>query len=147
MARAAILGRAHPMPGRLALFAAIGTLCTVLFTVCYALFRAWLPPLAANALALSATAALNFALNRALTFRASAGELRRQVVLYAVAYAAGLGASTLALSLLLAVSGHPAGLAELLLALAASGVATLVRYAAMSRWVFPVGGAKEAAGR
>ena len=125
--------------GRLAVFAAIGLLCTVLFTVCYALLRPGLPPLAANALALSATETLNFALNRVITFRARAGDIRRQAALYAVAYGAGLGASTATLSLLLALAGHPAGRFELALALAASGVATLVRYVAMSRWVFAVG--------
>lgn len=124
---------------RFAIFAAVGLFCTVLFTACYALLRPGLPPLAANALALSATAGVNFALNRAITFRARAGDIRRQAALYAVAYGVGLGASTATLSLLLALARHPAGLFELVLALAASGVATLVRYVAMSRWVFTVG--------
>lgn len=133
--------------GRFAVFAAIGLLCTVLFTVCYALLRPGLPPLAANALALSATATLNFALNRVVTFRARAGGIRRQAARYAAAYGVGLGASTATLSALLALAGHPAGLFELMLALAASGVATLVRYVAMSRWVFAVGKAGVRAGR
>ena len=51
-------------------------------------------------------------------------------------YLFGLGASSVALWAALELFGHPAGRAELVLALAAGVFATVLRYLMLNRWVF-----------
>jgi putative flippase GtrA len=126
----------HLLSTELANFAAIGVASTVLFALAYHVLRAWVPPLAANTLALTSTAGLNFAANRWLTFRSRPGRLLRQAWQYFVAYLFGLGVSTLALLTFLSLWRQPARDVELTAALLSSGLATAVRYVAMSRWVF-----------
>ena len=121
-------------PRELASFAAVGMVCTLLFALAYDAARTWLPPLAANCLALTATAGLNFAANRWLTFRGRGAGLLHDAWQYTVCYVAGLGASSLALALLLEVHASPSF--ELFAALAASGLATVIRYLSLSLWVY-----------
>lgn len=135
--------RAHPRPViRLAVFGAIGIACTAAFSLLYVVFRAWMPALAANALALSCTLTVNFLANRWFTFGAHAGSLWRQFAGYLVAYALGMAASTAAFSLALYIAGPSGHQEEMLLALAAGVAATIVRFVLMARWVFraPAGG-------
>lgn len=121
---------------RLAAFGAIGIACTVAFSLLYVVFRAWMPALAANALALSCTLTVNFLANRWFTFGAHAGSLWRQFAGYLVAYALGMAASTVAFSLALHIAGPSGHREEMVLALAAGVAATIVRFALMSCWVF-----------
>lgn len=124
-------------PREVASFAAIGIVCTLLFALAYDASRAWFPPLAANCLALTSTAGLNFAANRWLTFRGRGGGLARDGWQYALCYVIGLAASSLALAVFLALWAEPPHGAEIAAALAASGVATAIRYVALTLWVFP----------
>jgi putative flippase GtrA len=117
-------------------FAAIGLVCTLLFLLAYHVARRWLPPLAANSLALTSTAGLNFFANRVYTFRVRTGSIAKQAARYFVCYLLGLGASSLALGVFVTLWQHAPRAAELLAALAASGLATVIRYVAMSSWVF-----------
>jgi 4-amino-4-deoxy-L-arabinose transferase-like glycosyltransferase/putative flippase GtrA len=118
-------------------FAFIGLLCTGAYALLYtALRHTGLGALSANALALTATMGVNFAANRRYSFKASHGPLATQLASYTVAYLIGLGASSVALALLLALLGHPAGAVDTAVALTAGLVATGVRYALMRNWVF-----------
>jgi putative flippase GtrA len=121
----------------LASFAAIGLVCTVLFLVIYDLARPALAPLAANVVALSSTAGLNFLANRSLTFRGREGRLLTQAAQYFAFYLLALAISSLVLFSFLQVWNDPPHHIELMAALAASGIATLLRYLAMTLWVFP----------
>jgi len=121
---------------RLATFGAIGIACTVAFSLLYVVFRAWMPALAANALALSCTLVINFTANRWITFGAHAGSIWRQFAGYLVAYALGMAASTVAFSLALFIAGPSGHSEEMVLALAAGVAATIVRFALMTCWVF-----------
>lgn len=123
-------------PQELASFGAIGVICTLLFVLAYHFARNWLPPLAANSLALTSTAGLNFAANRWLTFRGRSGALLIQASQYFVSYVLGLGASSLALSSFLMLWDQPSRSVELTAALLSSGLATAIRYVAMTLWVF-----------
>jgi putative flippase GtrA len=93
-------------------------------------------PLEANLGALSSTLLINFAANRRLTFHAHSGRLLPQAAAYALVYLIGLGASSAALWLALEFFRHPSGLAELALAVGASGAATVIRFTMLTRWVF-----------
>ena len=121
---------------RLLSFAVIGVICTVAFAGVFWGLRHVTGPLQANLGALSSTLLLNFAANRRLTFRAHRGPLLPQATAYAAVYLVGLGASSVVLSLLLDAFHHPTGLTEVALATGASGVATVARYAMLTRWVF-----------
>jgi putative flippase GtrA len=121
-------------------FVLVGVACTAAFALLYAGLRAaGLAPLAANAVALLATMGANFAANRHLTFDAGDGPLLRQLAGYAIAYALGLGASSLALAGLAATLGQPTGALDTACAVVAGLAATAVRFVLMRRWVFAGG--------
>lgn len=63
-------------PRQVASFATVGVICTLLYAVLYHIARTWLPPIAANALSITPTAALNFLANRSHTFRVRNGRSR-----------------------------------------------------------------------
>jgi len=117
-------------------FCLIGAFCTVAFAALYNVFRGMTGPLESNLIALGLTMGVNFAANRAFTFRATTGPLRRQMVRYAVAYLIGLGASTAVLDLGLRIAGQPSRREETLIALGSGVVATVIRFVLMSNWVF-----------
>ena len=123
--------------GELGSFVAVGLACTAAYALLYTLLRTETTDLVANALALLLTMGANFEANRRFTFTASTGSRRRQIAGYAAAYAIGLGASSLALVVLLAALGHPGGVENTATALAAGLVATVIRFVLMRRWVFP----------
>jgi putative flippase GtrA len=120
----------------LASFVAVGVVCTLLFALAYDGLRTWLAPLAANCLALTTTAGLNFVANRWLTFRGRGGPLLRDAWQYALCYVVGLGASSLALAVILSAHASPSQHFEVSAALGTSGFATVVRYVSLSLWVF-----------
>ncbi len=123
--------------GRLARFACIGAVSTVAYAVLYTVLRGALTPLAANAVALLATAVANTAANRRLTFgrRGRSGIVRHHLGGLA-AFAAGLAVTSAALAALAAVRPHPGRAGELAALLVAGGLATIVRYVLLRRWVF-----------
>ncbi|MEO8540177.1 MAG: GtrA family protein [bacterium] len=144
------LGSPHmrdlPISPRLLSFAVIGVVCTVAFGGIFWALRQFTGPIEANFGALSSTIIFNFAANRRLTFRAHRGPIARQAAAYAVVYVVGLGASSAALWLVLELFSHPTGFTEVVLATGASGVATVARYAMLTRWVFPAKRLTDAAG-
>lgn len=121
---------------KLATFAAIGVVCTVAFALLFSALRHVTGPIGSNIGAYTATVGLNFTANRRLTFRAQDGDLKTQAAGYGAVYLFGLGASSVALWAALELFGHPAGRAELVLALAAGVFATVLRYLMLNRWVF-----------
>jgi putative flippase GtrA len=123
---------------RLIVFGAIGAVCTVAYAALYALCRHACGPAVANVLALIPSMALNFWANRAFTFRDARGPLTRQLGLYLVAYAIGIGASSLFFAILLAAAHPRRVFAEAAVGIIAGLAATVVRYVLMSRWVFVV---------
>jgi glycosyltransferase involved in cell wall biosynthesis len=121
---------------RLRSFATIGVLSTVAYAVLYGALRDGMQPLPANALALLVTAVANTAANRRLTFghRGRAGAAGHHLGGIA-AFAAGLAITSAALAAVAAVDAHPGRVAELAAVLTASVVATIARYALLSRWL------------
>lgn len=122
---------------KLTTFALIGVTCTVAFACIFSALRHVTGPLGANFGALTATAGLNFAANRRLTFGVRGGSLAAQATGYGAVYLFGLVASSAVLWAALETFDHPEGRFELLLALGASAVATVLRYLMLNRWVFP----------
>ncbi|MBE7519596.1 MAG: GtrA family protein [Thermoflexaceae bacterium] len=117
-------------------FALIGAVCTVAFVGLYALGRVYLDPLVANVVALTLTMAFNFGANRRYTFKDTGDALAIQGARYGAAYLLGLGASTLTLHTALSLVHEPRQFVETLLAVGSGGVATVIRFALMSAWVF-----------
>lgn len=126
----------RPAFDRLLSFAVIGVICTIAFAGVFWGLRHITGPMQANLGALSSTLLLNFAANRRLTFREHRGPLLQQAAAYGAVYFVGLGASSGVLWVVLALFDHPTGLTEVMLATGASGVATIARYAMLTRWVF-----------
>ncbi|MGD9933479.1 MAG: GtrA family protein [Dehalococcoidia bacterium] len=121
---------------RVLTFAAIGSASTAAFALLYAALREVAPPLVANALALVLTMGTNFLANRRYTFQVRGGSLLTHAIQYVVAYGLGLGGSTLALAIGLAIAQDPGRISETGIALAAGLVATVTRYVLLSVWVF-----------
>lgn len=123
-------------PRQVASFATVGVICTLLYAVLYHITRTWLPPIAANALAITSTAALNFLANRSHTFRVRNGPVARQAVQYFVLSVAAIGISSLVLFVFGLSWSEPSYAIEFAVALFASGLATVFRYVALTAWVF-----------
>lgn len=117
-------------------FAVIGIISTLAFVVLYAAARAFVGPLVANFVALTLTMLFNFAANRAYTFRARDGRWAVQGGQYLVAYLLGLGGSSGVLWASLELVSEPPRTVETLIAVAAGGVATVIRFVLLSAWVF-----------
>jgi len=131
-----VMGRGRDRARRFGAFAVIGFISTGAFVVIYAIARMGMAPLGANFTALSLTMLFNFAANRKYTFEATHGALHVQGVQYLAVYLLGLGASSAALHLSLMVFDDPARVMETLIAVAAGGVATVIRFMLLSAWVF-----------
>jgi putative flippase GtrA len=128
--------RARVISSRPLTFASIGVVCTLAYTVLFALLVQVVPPLAANAAALLTTMSVNFSANRWLTFRDATGRLRFHVAGYCLAYLVGLAASSAVLHLLLVSVPHETTAATTGLGLTSGAAATAVRYVLLSAWVF-----------
>lgn len=123
-------------PVTLGRFACVGAASTLAFIALYGAGRAVFPPLGANALALLVTMAFNFLANRSWTFRSRATSIGFEAPWYVAIYFAGLALSTLTLRALLSLEPAPSPVVEVGLALAAGGVATVTRFAALSLLVY-----------
>jgi putative flippase GtrA len=122
--------------GRLLNFTVIGAVCTILFAVLYDVFRTMATPVEANIAALSVTMPLNFAANRWLTFAGGSRSLWSEALQYGAVYLFGLACSSLVLAAALDVLPAPGATVETLIAIAAGGVATVIRFVLLSLWVF-----------
>ena len=119
-------------------FACVGAASTALFAVLYLGLRGTgIPALAANAICQLVTAVANTAVNRRVTFgiRGCARALRHQF-LGLVAFGAGLALTSLALVAMRAMYASPARSVEVSVVVAATILATLVRFFLYRAWVF-----------
>jgi putative flippase GtrA len=125
------------LPAQLLRFTIIGVLCTIAYVLLYLLFGAFLPNLAANAVAMGVTAVANTAANRRLTFGISgrAGAARHQMK-GLIAFAIGLALTSSALAALDAFSPRPGRPTEVAVLIGANLTATAIRFMLYRRWVF-----------
>jgi putative flippase GtrA len=132
---------------QLAGFVAVGAACTAGYVALYLLLRPVAPAQLANTVSLLVTAVASTAANRRFTFglRGRAGAVRHQARGLA-AFGAGLALTAAALAGLHAAVPRPGRVVEVAVLVAASLVATVVRFALYRGWVFR-GPAGERAGR
>jgi len=136
-ARAAAPGR-ESLLRQLLSFGLIGVASTLAYAVLYLVLRAAMPAQAANALSLLLTAVANTAANRRLTFgvRGAGGRLRVQSQ-GLVVFALGLAVTSGGLFLLRRYDPAANHAVELAVLIAASVVATLLRFVMFRAWIFP----------
>jgi putative flippase GtrA len=117
-------------------FAAIGVVSTLAYVALYSLLRASTSAVLANLIALAVTAVGNTAANRRLTFDVRGRDrLVTDQLAGLLAFAVALGITTGAVGLL-QVLAPKAGLpVELAVVVAASGVATIVRFILLRSWI------------
>jgi putative flippase GtrA len=130
-------GMARVARQQLPSFAAIGVVSTLAYLWLFWLLRSVMGAVAANALALLATALANTAANRRFTFGVTGrqGRLRQHLEGLAV-FGLGLALTTGALGLLERAGGTPSRAAELAALVAANAAATLLRFVLLRSWVF-----------
>ncbi|RIK07245.1 MAG: glycosyl transferase [Acidobacteria bacterium] len=129
--------RSLPAAQRLLSFAIVGTLSTLLYLAGFALLRAHLSAMAANAICLVATTVLNTSINRRFTFGITGS---RHVLRHHVQAGIALGAAIALTSAALAAFGWIAPeagrLQELVVVVAANAAATVLRYILLNGWIF-----------
>jgi putative flippase GtrA len=125
------------LPGQVARFMGIGVVSLFAYVVIYLMLRIAMSAQMANAISLFLTAVANTAANRRITFgiRGNVHAARHQLQ-GAIAFGAGLALTALALAALHAVASGPSRIAELTVLIAASLVASLVRFVLYRSWVF-----------
>ena len=118
-------------------FAAIGLVSTLAYAVLFLLFADVLGSAVASAVALAVTAVGNTAANRRFTFgiRGRDGMARQQAAGFLV-FLLALALTNGALSVLHDLDGHTPRLLEAAVLVLATLVATVMRYVALSSWVF-----------
>jgi putative flippase GtrA len=123
--------------GPVARFICVGVVSTLAYAVLFLLLSAAVGAVAANALALSATAVGNTAANRRLTFglRGREGVVRHHGRGAAV-YVLTLALTNGALQMLHGLDSAPSRAVELSVLVVAGFLATVTRYVAMKTWVF-----------
>lgn len=126
----------HSTTQRLLRFAAVGVASTALYLVVYVIIRTWIAAQPANLIALLVSAVMNTALNRRVTFGLAGRTSARTHAQGLLVFALGAALTSLSLLVLHANDRHPGRLLEVAVLLAATVVATLVRYALFSRWIF-----------
>src|SRR5262245_8657745 len=127
-------GSAGGQPARVL---AVGAASTVAYVLLYLGLRIPLPAQPANAISLLATALLNTAVNRRVTFGIRGRpDLARHQAQGLLAFAAGLALTSAALTALHAAVPRPARLTEVTVLLAASLAATALRFVLYRDWVF-----------
>jgi len=130
-------GRAG-LVAQLVRFAVIGVVSTIAYVLLYVVLRQGVSALAANGLALLATAILNTAANRHITFgvRGAGAHVRHQLQGLAI-FGVGLVLTSGALVGLRHLAPHAGRGAEVAVLVAAGGLATAVRFCLFRSWVFP----------
>jgi putative flippase GtrA len=132
-----VRGRAR-LVRQLVSFGLIGLGSTLAYAVLYLALRDAMPAQAANALSLLLTAVANTAANRRLTFgvRGAGGRLRVQSQ-GLVVFALGLAVTSGGLYLLRRYDPAASHAVELAALIAASVIATLLRFVLFRAWIFP----------
>jgi putative flippase GtrA len=137
-------GAARPrLFGQLLSFCLIGAASTLAYAVLYLLVRQAMPAQAANFLSLLLTAVANTAANRRFTFgvRGTGGRLRAQGQ-GLIVFALGLAVTSGSLALLHRGDPSASHSVELAVLIAASVVATLLRFVLFKAWIFPKRGGR-----
>jgi glycosyltransferase involved in cell wall biosynthesis len=137
------LRRPGILRSQLARFVGVGVASTIAYVLLYLALRGAMPAQAANALSLLATAVANTAVNRRVTFGIRGRQhAARHQARGLLAFGAGLLLTSGALAALHAVSARPGRGAEVTVLLAATLLATIVRFALYRSWVFAAGSAR-----
>ena len=130
-------GRRGQLAGQLARFTVVGVACTVAYVALFLLLRGAVGAQGANAAGLLVTAVANTAANRRVTFgirgRAAAG---RHQVRGLIAFGIGLALTSGALAVLHHADPSPGRAAEVSVLVAASLLATIIRFGLYRSWVF-----------
>lgn len=118
-------------------FIAVGALSTAAYALLYLMFRELFGPGPSNAIALAITAVGNTALNRSFTFDVRGRDnLIRHVVMGTGVFFATLLITSVALFILNAVHPDPRRWLEVVVLVASSVIATIVRYVTFRFWIF-----------
>jgi putative flippase GtrA len=134
---ASLAGEPPGLAGQAVRFAAIGVASTLAYLLLFVLFRGAIGAQPANLLALLLTAVANTATNRRVTFgRTGRTPLRVHGQGLAV-FALGVGVTSGALAVLSAAVAAPGLALQLAVLIAASTVATALRFVLFRRWIFP----------
>jgi putative flippase GtrA len=132
-----LAGEPPGLAGQAVRFAAIGVASTLAYLLLFVLFRGTIGAQPANLLALLLTAVANTATNRRVTFgRTGRTPLRVHGQGLAV-FALGVGVTSGALAVLSAAVAAPGLALQLAVLIAASTVATALRFVLFRRWIFP----------
>jgi putative flippase GtrA len=132
-----LAGVSAGLAGQAIRFAAIGVASTAAYLLLFVLFRDTIGAQPANLLALLLTAVANTAANRRLTFgRTGRTPLRVHGQGLAV-FALGVAITSGALAVLSAMVTSPGLVLQLAVLIAASAVATALRFVLFRRWIFP----------
>ena len=130
-------GRAR-LVRQLVSFGLIGVASTLAYAALYLVLRQAMPAQAANALSLLLTAVANTAANRRLTFGVrGAGDRLRVQSQGLVVFALGLAVTSGSLFLLRRYDPAASHAVELAVLIAASVIATLLRFVLFRAWIFP----------
>jgi putative flippase GtrA len=132
-----VAGVPRGLPGQLIRFAAIGVVSTLAYLVLYALMRGPLGAFNANLVALVVTAIGNTAANRRVTFGVRGGAAAAAHHFQGlVVFGLGLALTTAALAALKQWAPEAGRVMELIVLVAANGVATILRFIAFRSWIF-----------
>ena len=144
--RAAIVDPVPAGPGRPAArsiadevrsFATIGVASTLAYIVLFTALRSVATASVANAFALVVTAIGNTAANRRLTFRITGREtMLRDQAAGLVAFGLALAITTGAVGLLERVAPNPGRALEIVILVAANGLATVARFVLLRTWIW-----------
>ena len=118
-------------------FATIGVASTLAYVVLFTALRSVATAAVANAVALVVTAIGNTAANRRLTFRITGREtMLRDQAAGLVAFGLALAITTGAVGLLERVAPNPGRALEIVILVAANGLATVVRFVLLRTWIW-----------
>jgi len=118
-------------------FATIGVASTLAYVVLFTALRSVATAAVSNAVALLVTAIGNTAANRRLTFRITGREtMLRDQAAGLVAFGLALAITTGAVGLLERVAPNPGRALEIVILVAANGLATVVRFVLLRTWIW-----------
>ncbi len=127
---------APQLRGRAVRFAGVGVTSTLLYLAVFVLVRGSLGAQVANLVALLVSAVANTILNKRLTFGLRGRTGPREHAQGLAVFALGAALTSAALSLLHADDPTAGRLLEIGVLIAATAVATVIRFVLFSRWIF-----------
>lgn len=130
------MARVAHFRGRAVRFAAVGVASTILYLLIFVMLRGSLGAQLANFTALLLSAVANTMLNKRLTFGLAGRTGPREQAQGLAVFALGAALTSGALSVLHAADPSAGRLLEVTVLVAATAVATVVRFILFSRWVF-----------